>query len=331
MRLAHNPVNGRLYFLGGDYSGPQGQESGRNELYSYSIADNDWKLEYPYCGPPGDVQPGHPDEVGWTYDTKRNVFWMIPGFMFGDTGVSQCPEPRSTLVSGKIMTFDPVTRKWNDPGRTAQTEVYDIKFAQYDPVEDTILRFHWHGGEGMGVSIYDIKADRWTRVSLARDTNGVYLNNARLNQEYSAMDLEGRRIYVISPLEGRLLRYDMDAKKMTYITDTPVRVGLGTVHLVWDTVNKVLLWPYVPNLDGYITLYIYHQDTNTWEKDPMYQPEGLTVRGNSAVFDPYQNVLLVMGGLKGGDSDSTVRHFFLYRYGNGSVEGSARLHSRPPR
>jgi hypothetical protein len=82
----------------------------------------------------------------------------------------------------------------------------------------------------------------------------------------------------------------------------------------------VLLWPQLPNaLDGYVRLHVYHPDTNTWEQDvPVTQPRRLTVRGNSAVFDPIQNALLLIGGLKGGDVDPAIQHFFLYRYGNAS-------------
>ena len=79
IRLAHNGENGRIYFCGGDYGGLKHNQSGRNELWSYSIAGGDWKLEYPYTGPAGDVQPSHPDETGWTYDSRRKVFWMVPG------------------------------------------------------------------------------------------------------------------------------------------------------------------------------------------------------------------------------------------------------------
>ena len=70
-RLAVDPINGRIYVTSGDFiptpnSGPD-RDSGRQETYSYSIYDNTWVLEYPYCGPAGDVQPLHPDEVGWVW------------------------------------------------------------------------------------------------------------------------------------------------------------------------------------------------------------------------------------------------------------------------
>jgi hypothetical protein len=60
-------------FLGGRLCGPGAMASARNELFSYSIKENNWNLEYPYCGPAGDIQPDHPDEVG-CIDTRRKVF-----------------------------------------------------------------------------------------------------------------------------------------------------------------------------------------------------------------------------------------------------------------
>jgi hypothetical protein len=324
MRLAYNSDDGRIYFLGGDYAGPGYPASGRNELYSYSIAGGDWRLEYPYCGPAGEVQPGFPDEVGWVYDPSRKRFWMLPGFMYGKAHAVQCPAGKAEPVAGQVMTFDPATGKWAvAPRNPAAVDdgLRNMKFAQYDPKEDAILRFYWHGGEGMGVAVYDARTGLQKRYSLASDTRGKYLNNSRLNEEYSALDPEGRHLYVVSPLDGRLLRYDLDRRKMTLLADAPVpRTDQGRAMLVWDSVSKVLLWLHLANLDGYLTLYIYHPDTNTWEKDPMRQPQGLPVRGNSAVFDPAQNALLVMGGLRHGDFDPALTHFFLYRYGGG--EGS---------
>jgi len=97
----------------------------------------------------------------------------------------------------------------------------------------------------------------------------------------------------------------------------------------FDTINNVLLYPYYTGAETAPTLFIYHPDTDTWEIDPMYQPEGRRVRGNHSTFDPVNNVLMIYGGLCGGDAgcggpgnignpDPTLSHFFLYRYGNGA-------------
>lgn len=76
----------------------------------------------------------------------------------------------------------------------------------------------------------------------------------------------------------------------------------------WDSVNKVVLWYF----GGQI--WVYHPDTNTWE-NPIPAPPNdptIVVRGNNVVYDPYQNVLLVMGGFP-----QTNPYMFLYRYGTG--------------
>jgi hypothetical protein len=90
-----------------------------------------------------------------------------------------------------------------------------------------------------------------------------------------------------------------------------------TANIVFDSVNGVVLYHFLPDgLDAHNPqMFIYHPDTNTWETDPMYQPEGIAIRGNSPAFDAINNVFIVIGGLTGGDLDPTVTHFFLYRYG----------------
>ncbi len=116
---------------------------------------------------------------------------------------------------------------------------------------------------------------------------------------------------------------------------------------VWDTANHVMLYPYVDFLDycepvvrpcvedpnstnkkygSKPVLLIYHPDTDTnpsmrdtWEIDPMFQPEGRTVRADSFFYDQVHNVMLAIGGLsEGGDADGAITHYFLYRYGTGT-------------
>ena len=87
---AYTPINKRLYAVGGDYAGEAYQQSYRQEVWSLSLAGRwtkreepaaGWRLEYPYCGPADQVQPKHPDFVGWMWDAKRRLFWMMPGTM----------------------------------------------------------------------------------------------------------------------------------------------------------------------------------------------------------------------------------------------------------
>lgn len=309
LRIVHRPEDGRLYFLGGDYSGPGGMDSGRNEIYSYSIKGDDWRLEWPYCGPPGSVQPSHPDQVGWVYDTTRKLFWMIPGYMGGDTG--KCNQAGSKLIRFQIMTFDPSNRSWAVPGiELPYKPPGNYKIAQYDPVTDTILVF---GASAPDVYILDLKRGTWLRKRFS--------GSANLGKEYTAIDPERRVIYVIEPKQAKLYRYDIDLQELAPIADAPRGSDYDTTMPVWDSVNRVLLFPQYGKTSD-IRLHVFHPDTTRWELDlPIRQPEGYRVRGTNAVFDPYQNVMLIFG-VRGSEEGSPPNpYLFLYRYQKATTGG----------
>jgi len=136
------------------------------------------------------------------------------------------------------------------------------------------------------------------------------------------MDVAGQVIYVISWVNGHLYRYNIGADTLTdlgAVHSSALPLRENSQYPVWDSINNVLLWPRIttfgsdPGEPQAVTLYIYHPNTSTWETDAMYAPDGYRVRGNSAVFDPQQNVLMVMG-----QRTDPNGKFFLYRYGNGS-------------
>lgn len=305
MRIVHRPEDGRLYFLGGDYQGPIGMDSGRNEIYSYSIKDEQWRLEWPFCGPQGSIQPSHPDQVGWVYDTHRKLFWMIPGYMGRDTG--KCQQAGSGLVRGQIMTFDPASRTW----ALAQIPLpYQMpgnhKFAQYDPATDSIIVF-FGAGTRYGAFILDLRTRTWT--------TRMFKGEVLLGREYTAIAPERRAIYVIEPKQAKLYRYDIDRQELVPIADAPRGSHYDSTMLFWDPGNRVLLFPqYFKTTD--ITMHVYHPDTNQWDLNlPTQQPEGERVRASNGVFDPYQNVLLLFG-IRGNEPDAS-RYMFLYRYQKG--------------
>jgi Bacterial Ig domain len=317
MRLAYNPDNRRIYFLGGDYgySGAVGRSSGRNELYSYSILNGDWQLETPYCLTNGDPQPNGPDEVGWVYDTGRHIFWMKPGYQWDNSNL--CPQ--SNLIKGKLMTFDPITRKWDVPPRQIiyAGEIND--FIQYDPISDTLIGFVFDGGAGASSIVYDIATDTWETT--------VHGGNERFGSAYSALDVEGRVIYLIDSDQDKLYRYNIETKELTFLTNTPADAQYHYTVFYWDSVNKVILWPYILDNGGTVlSLYIYHPDTNTWEAETPFQPDGFQVRGNNGVFDPQQNALLIMGA-----RETLEPYFYLYRYGNGTGGTPDTVPPSPPK
>lgn len=316
MRLAVNPENGRIYFEGGDYGSPGSSvESGRQETFSYSIAEDQWYLEYPFCTPSA-LQPSHPDEVTWAWDTSRHQFWMIPGYQW--TPTSDCP----SAVLG-VTTFDPLARGWRVPSITTPPDAGtgSITFGTYDPITDTIIRFT-ECGCGAGVSVYDIARDTWNRYCLdcAAFPHGFA-------GEYSAIDVPGRAIYVIDPGTQVLVRYHIDSHAGESLGPLPDMAVRNQTHIAWDSTSQVLLWvngggcfdPIPPT-----HAWAFHPDTGQWEGLALTQPDGLSVSGNNLVYDPGQNALLLMGCPSG----ALTGKFFLYRYGEGP--SGAPADSIPP-
>jgi hypothetical protein len=319
---ALNPDNGRIYFTGGDYAnGPEHDaQSYRQETWSLSLEERwknradpnaGWRLEYPYCGPEGQVQPKHPDFVGWTWDPTRKLFWMVPGVMEispvncpGETG-ARTSDPG--FLANRIMQFDPATRQWRDVsgnvGESAETWM-----SVYDPKTDTLIRFGHNGGSGSLVSTYRIAKDRWVNRGLP--SNGLG-REIRINKEYLAVDYVSRVIYSIDGTYGRLHRYHMDSQAIDDLGPVPGgRYGTENyMYVAWDSTNKVLLWFRVEPE----SVYAYHPQQRTWETIPLnVDIAGATVRGRTLVYDQIQNAFILFGGLPANP------HLFLFRYGDGS-------------
>ena len=315
MRLTYNPDNARIYFEGGDYTVGDGfPESGRQEMYSYDVATDSWRLEQPFCVGPGQYQPKHPDEVTWAWDSQRHIFWMVPGYQGNSDGCPQTPAP----VRGKMMTFDPATKLWTLPARSQPPDINTgaVRFGVYDPITDTIIRFTYTGC--VGVTIYDIKTDVWTRVCFPAFNHDIGF-------EYTALDVPGRAIYVLDSQADKICRYDIDQRTLTVLAPLPTHAELGETHIAWDSANRIVFW-----MDGGgcgtptpASAHAYHPDTNLWETLPLTQPQGYDPATNHLVYDPGQNVFVMMGCT----SASATGKFFLYRYGNGT---GAALDSIPP-
>ena len=315
LRLAHNPDDGLIYKQGGDHAGTPGHsfQSSRNEMYTYDILTDTWTLIQPYCRTDGGPQPAGSDEHGWSWDSSRKVFWLNPGFG-QDLSEGKCTQ--STLIDPLTpMSYSPTTGRWTHENRRTLKDFGlgnngSHKFSQYDPVNDELIVL-----TDDRVLLYTIATDTWRRVSF-----GGFSPTLRLQQDYSAMDPVGRVIYGVDRANPRLARYHIDNKTMDILA-TPPQGVYNRTQVYWDPNNQVLLWfdhnqPQL-GIENPGRLHVYHPDTDTWEVDKQVDhslvPPGVTVRGNSGVFDPYQNVLMVMGGL-----EPSNNYIFLYRYAEGS-------------
>jgi hypothetical protein len=308
---AYHPPSGRIYFTAGDYRGTVvDMQSYRQETWSLSIAERlaaranrnaGWRLEYPYCGPPDQVQPKHPDFVGWTWDSRRSVFWMVPGVM--EIASENCPGETDRraddpgFLHRRLMQFDPETRRWkNVSGQIGDpTETW---MSVYDAKTDTIIRFG-NNRTNQAAGIYDIEKDRWSYVNLGR--------GALIRKEYLAVDQEQRQIYAIDGVHGRLVRWDMEDRSLRDLG--PVPGGKYThenyMYVVWDSTSKVLLWV----RENPAAFHAYDPEAKSWQALSLASTlPNVQARGRVFVHDPALNVTLLMGGY----TDNP--HLFLYRY-----------------
>jgi hypothetical protein len=334
LRLAHSTADGRIYVAGGDFSSASPRTS-QNAVWSYSIASDDWRLEYPevappYCGPPGTVQANTPDEVVWVWDSNRRVFWLWHGLEgLIELRNTPCEGPGAVLKAG-FLQFDPsrpVAERW----RLVRDGMLAVGlFGVFDPVTDSIYTF---GDEQYAVlKLKTLEVERVAWTTTGRE-GGVLHGSASLKAEYAAIDVAGRAIYLLAPtgyydaagnLQGykrRLWRFRIDGRRFERLSDPPEGPGgIDIINVFWDSASRVLLWPVYPDHKGWpLGLHIYNPSTNSWERDGMRQADGqrLLLRGNGGVYDPWQNALLFGGSVFNPPSVGRQTHVFLYRYGEG--------------
>jgi hypothetical protein len=237
----------------------------------------------------------------------------------------------------------------------------------YNPTTDEIIMFGHHGGWGNYVIRMNAQTGVWTRDggeiggNLTNDAiDGSYINDTISTHEQLALDVEHQWIYLIQPhdAQGRfyLLRYDITHHNLTRIGPIPLPMSgpqpnfcnqgpgggcttfpfyatpFDSTALVYDSVNKVVLWPASSN-EGRPIMMIYHPDSTggkngTWEVDSMNRDRpNEIIFGSNGTFIPELNVTVIYGGFGTPNSDffaancptcnAPQNYFWLYRYGNG--------------
>ena len=406
-RLVYNPDNQRVYFYSGDFNGPVGQSSFRTDMFSYDITRSvssdtsdlqNWILEWPYCGLPGQVSPAHTDEAPFTWDSKRHVFWITGGYETStEDVVSMCANGAITYGNSAstsnnpvgnashgpdILQFDPAQNKYIRPDAKytlpgsalaqdgtpllggAQTPRHSV----YNPVTDEIIMMGQHGAWGNYVIRMNAETGVWTRDgggiggTVASDAiDGTYINDTIATHEQLALDIEHQWIYWIDTYHKqdpdpnhrfRLMRYDITLHNMVNLgwitlpsSGSPSFCNLNngpdsgcptfpyyqspndSTMLVYDPINKVVLWPASSN-EGRPILIIYHPDpgggkNGTWEIDPMNRDKpNEVIFGSNGTFIPELNAMVMYGGFANGsgnpDLPVSMNYFWLYRYGNGN-------------
>lgn len=320
------PDNGRLYFVGGDYSGRRWADSYRQETWSLDVAERmanpgnpnaGWRLEYPYEGYGGtSVQPKHPDHVGWQWDPLLHRFWMVPGVMESTTdnpsNETSASASDPNFIHNEVMLFDPFAPKaqrWSRVGVGAGNAGADSWFSWLDPVKRTISRI----GVSLKMQVLDISVSPpvWRApVNLKDHSKGRPPN---IWKDYLAIDLDGRGVYAIDPIDALFIRIDMDTGKFQERAPPPGPLesprATNHTHIVFNSKARVV--EYLNLNDS--KLYIYDPAADAWRDARPVLPAGVKLQARMGVYDPRNDWSLWAGSVQPGNPN-----LLFYRHGDSS-------------
>ena len=209
------------------------------------------------------------------------------------------------------MTFDPATRTWAHHGSASKYKNRSWQ-SVYDDKTDRIIQFGHNGGNGQAeAGIYNVSTKTWSYAGLGLNANR---KSIKINNGYMAADFDERAIYAIDPFQGRLHRYAIDSRKLEDLGPVPTgptnKTNPQAANLVWDSVNKILMWALDPGLG----FHAYQPATKTWEALPVHSNiPGIKAYGRTLVFDPSQNVFILFGCASESCRPS-AGYMFLFRY-----------------
>ena len=323
----YNPVDHRLYFTAGDYSGPSASSSYRQETWSLSLKDRladpanpiaGWRLEVPYCS--GSLQPKWPDFGGFHWDSKRSLFWWIAGTTEVNTSApctGETPDKQDNpgFSFGHLMTYDPVAKVWANigPQGPSFTKVWD---SIYDAKTDAVIAIRQGSSAGdVWVDTYSVFAQGWTKSHVfAAPAVGKTLYGIK---GYAAFDEAGRSIYWIDPFARLLLQYQIDVGTLTNlgpIPDVPMYPG-NQPKIIWDPHRHLVYWH--NHTAG--QFYAYHVDSGKWEtlSTRSNLPGIEACNATVMAYDPDLDLLVSWGDVWGADGSCNANarpYLFLYRY-----------------
>jgi hypothetical protein len=153
-----------------------------------------------------------------------------------------------------------------------------------------------------------------------------------VGNDQSAIDVQGRHIYIIARWKRVLLKWSIDQKKVVELIPMPAtwvrptsEFGGGDyeTHIAFDSKNRVLMIPNDVSYGGATTgtlidattgqnrgVYFFNVDTKAWEWEPA--PTDKAVSGNILGYDPKNNVFVYVGRSAAGKPVE----YWTYRYKN---------------
>ncbi len=361
VKMIYNSTDHKIYMIGGDYAGPATPDDNSHEMvYSYDVATNTWSnvLNFTNSGTSG--YPEGRCNPGWAYDPNRNVIW------FG-MGQRRQSSPRPGLLAGGLWTYDPtvsqtsgevwhregpdVPNRFTSSGSSSHLPAnpgQEVWYMMYDPVGDALYVPYDNGG-GQYLAKYTltgittkngISKDNWSYTTLS--TPQYFLG-----MDSFCYDSKRQRFVFYFPWpsgtsRGETWQFVPSTGTWTRLSTTvlPMKSQFG---MIYDSnADRIAIiggqdchegqpvCNYVDS-DQYMGVYLFDPNTNIWSHLSVSgdNPDGR--KGENSVYDPYNNVIVQMGG-RGWDTSPDTYGFqgneiFLLKL---SAGGADKIPPAPP-
>ena len=286
--------------------------------------------EFTMCVTGAQVRPKHPDFVGWAWDSKRKLFWHVPGESFYvawadmncDIETEDGADNGGYKNKTHLLTFDPANPSagFVDVGTNHGVKTTnDFPWRSwYDPLRDEIVRFEQaNNGLNPWFSRYNITTGVWTHAFLS--CTSMYMSTYL----YWTVDPQRRRVYFADRANqtsgGNLTAFDLDTAVFTNLGPLPgVRKWVGSGqndkgYLVFDWHARLLVYmEMIEDGNHSIRVWTYDVDNptagpngNGWTDITLlaavtldgsaFNPSHLTPEGDGGCFDPDNNMVVIGG------------------------------------
>jgi hypothetical protein len=315
-RAFYHPGIKSMVFAGGDWHTTQPQYEGYgnavgSEIWALDVANNKWTLQRRFCVT-GAIQPGYPDNVVWTFDSKRNRGLMAPGFY----AITQGAASTCGSINGYgAYAFDFVTKQFTGPDVAAGLPAppggwggdLGASYGVYDPVADELVRVR----NTVGLERLNLTTGAWRVQRLAKAGDPGW--NPVPNRAQPVIDVTGRALYWIDAwgsTSPTLVKVNLtDASVTTLPLPSQYKrpaSGDQEVYLAFDHVNRVIFVPnnYDMGVSPLTGLAMFHVDTGQWEWEAVPAP----VTGSVWGFDQATGAMIGIG------KRSQPYAYFLYSY-----------------
>jgi hypothetical protein len=323
-RAAWDSKRARFLITAGDRDG---SDIGQPNVKALDPDTGRTTLLSPTCPPEPAYMPHFPDNVGWTYDAKRDEFLMFRGFYGTSYKVAAkvCKRSDDRVLATDVI-FNPQSNEWAPHTWPVSPVGYGNdssgpSHAVYDADTDSVYLYKKSGAWGGTLLILDRAANEWRRVLMGQQTRGSQrsaVKNSNCYRSHPAI-LDGW-IYCVSSRGKNSALVRVSLANPSKAEAFPMPAGFkGTADdvenwLVAHSSAKVLLYPYFRGLTSpVLALHIWDSAAKEWETREIPSPPEVkeAVTGGTVTFNPQTEELVICcRALKGFDGYLTWR----YRY-----------------